>query len=499
MRQVIRSARIVLAAAWLAGCASAGTDGADGGRSWTPTLPSVPFLNQKGTKATVISELKSGTYEPSSLAIGEEKDLARRRGEGLGFVRIAAVEQYLTELRTALIAASGVTGVPGRIRVLANPAFAAYSTPDGNVYVSMGWLQYVESRDEVAAILAHELAHVLLRHHSSDLVATTQRKGQALHELALSAKTTLSASKTPDKSDTRALGMEQLAADVTDKLVLPAWSRRQEREADLLGIDLLVRARCSPSAMITMLEKLQSWENQHKESEQSFEERLQQTAQRSPGEALRLAYQRVVDTVSASHPKTEERLEDAAGYLDRHYGDVKSDADSAAWKRLVGRADVAEVVRNYGRAFAARKALDKGNAQDAYRLAQQAAIGRTAGDAYPNWVLARAASLLGRQRDAIQALQRAVASPEPVPQIYEEMIFTHERGGDITAALAWTDKASTTFGEAPRWTPTKIRLLRKAGRTAEASALAVKCSVDTPEWRHQCQEANATPAAQSPR
>ncbi len=485
---------VALALVALTGCA-AGT-GKDGEG---PTL-NVPFLTAKGTKTTVIAELKSGPYEASPLAIGKEKDLAQRRGDGLGFVRLGAVEQYLGEVRSTLVGASGIATVPGRVRVLANPAFAAYSTADGNIFVSMGWLQYVENTDEVAAILAHELSHVLLKHHSSDLLATMQKKGQALHELAISTKTSLSGSKTVAKSDTRALTNEQLATDVTDKLALPAWGRRQEREADLLGVDLLVRAKYSPAAMVTMLEKFAAWEKRNKESEDAFNARLQQTAQKNPGEALTAVYQRAVETVATSHPKTEERLQDLATYLDRHYGELKPvDPNVASWKRLAGRPDVAEVLRNYETAFSARKLLDGGKSQDAYNAARKSATGRTAGDAYPNWVLAHAASSLGRQREAIDALRRAIDSSEPVPMIYEDMIFAYERAGNLTAALTWTDRASTAFGDAPRWRPSKIRLLRKVGRTTEAASLTVQCSVDTPEWRRQCQEANATPAGQPPR
>ena len=137
----------------------------------------------------MLAGVKPGAYEPSSLAVGEEKDLARHRGEGLGFVRSAALEQYLNELRDALILPSGKTGVPGRVVILANPSFAAFSTPDGNVYISMGALQTLDSADEVAALLAHELSHVLLKHHTSDLIGDIQKKGLVLYELGMDGKT----------------------------------------------------------------------------------------------------------------------------------------------------------------------------------------------------------------------------------------------------------------------------------------------------------------------
>jgi Zn-dependent protease with chaperone function len=496
---VSRLAVAALATCFLAGCAAHSGDGSQEGQGrWSPALPT--FLTVQGEKTTLISELKPGPYEPSSLAIGEEKDLAQQRGEGLGFVRIPPVEHYLSDVRSKLVAASGVTAVPGRVMILATPAFAAYSTPDGNIYVSMGWFEYLENADEVTAILAHELSHVLLKHHTSDLVSTMQHKAQALHEIALSARATVTTSKTPAKNDARALASEELAADVTDRLVLPAWSRRQEREADLLGADLLARAAYSPGAMVTMLEKLQAWEGQNKEAEDTFWERLGQTAQKNPGEALGAVYQRVRQAVSESHPKTDERLNDVAEYLERHYGDAKPVAPTVApWKHVASQPEVSQVLRNYQIAFSAKKNLDAGKASDAYALAKTAAGGRTASDAYPNWILWRAATSLGRRGDALEALRRAINSPEPVPEIYEAMISTYEQAGNIGTALTWTEQASTAFGDAPRWRPTKIRLLRKAGRTAEASALTLDCSVSAPDARRLCQKANETPAGRPQR
>jgi tetratricopeptide (TPR) repeat protein len=200
-----------------------------------------------------------------------------------------------------------------------------------------------------------------------------------------------------------------------------------------------------------------------------------------------------------SHPKTDERIEDTAQYLDRNYGERSLPGPSVgAWRAVVTRADVAQMMRNYDLAFSAKKMLAQGKAQEAYSYAL-AAAGSTATDAYPNWILAHSAAALGRQREAMDALERALKSPEPAPQIYDDVIVSYENAGNLTAALSWTDKASAAFGSAPRWTPVKIRLLRRSGRTAEASTLMLSCSVNTPDWRRPCQEANQTPVGQARR
>src|SRR5215470_3482289 len=175
--QVTHRAACVLIALIITGCASTDTPGEKKSRLQLPTIPGL-----SSEKRPLGDELKPGTYERSRLAIGEEKDLAQQRGEGFGFVPSVPLSTYVNRIRARLLATSGVTGVPGRAVVIASPAFAAYSTPDGNVYVAMGWLPFLSDEDEMAAIVAHELGHVLLTHHSADIVIGVRKRAQALHE-----------------------------------------------------------------------------------------------------------------------------------------------------------------------------------------------------------------------------------------------------------------------------------------------------------------------------
>ena len=84
-----------------------------------------------------------------------------------------------------------------------------------------------------------------------------------------------------------------------------------------------------------------------------------------------------------------------------------------------------------------------------------------------------------------------------MPAVYEDLIVFNEAGGSVPAALEWADRAAKTFGGAPRWTPHKIRLLRKSGRVAEAATLTVDCSLNAPDFKRACQEANQTPAGRA--
>jgi len=495
----VRPFTLVVVALVVAGCATEGQSSGAASFVFAIKQAGRSLIESPGEKKTIISDVKPGRYEASALAVGEEKDLARQRGEALGFVSSPPLERYLGRIRSRLASASGVSDIPGRMVVLANPAFAAYSTADGNIYVAMGWFPYLQSEDEVAAIIAHELSHVLLTHHSADLVSGFQQRAQSIHELGMSAKMAM-ANRPPSKDEQRALQGSQLLTEVSEKMIMPAWNRRQEAEADLLGVDLLVRAEYSPVALVTMLEKYHAWEKQTREDDAAFQARLDEVLKKDTAEGVKMVLNRFLENLSSSHPATERRLTDVAGYLDRHYGELSlPEPKTGALIEMLKVPEVFEVTRNYDLAFSARKLLARGKASDAHTYARDAARGRTATDAYPNWILAKSASAVGRNSEAVTALERAIKANDPVREVYDEIILVNEQQGNVTVALAWTDKASATFGEAARWRPTKIRLLRKSGRVPEATALTLTCTLETPEWRRLCQEANQTPAGSAAR
>ena len=489
-----RARAVALAGLVLAGCTTPGQKPGEAGGS-SPSF-SLPGVFSSSRNKPIIADLKSGRYEASSLAVGQEKDLARQRGESLGFVPSPALESYLNSIRVKLVLASGVTDVPGKVVILASRDLAAHSTPDGNLYLAAAWLDDLETEDELGALIAHEQSHVLLKHHSADILAGVQKRSQAVHELAVSAKTQLEKTPVVSKSDQRALANNQMLAEAGDKVIMPAWGRSQEREADLLGVDLLVRAGYSPIAMTAMLERLQAWEKKTQVAEEVFWQRANEAARQNPAQAVGMAAKRMLDSLSTSHPDTGKRIEDIASYIDRHHGDIKlPKPKKVEWENVKKRPEIKEVMSHYDLAFTARRFFEQGKASEAYSPARSSATGRTATHAYPNWILSKAAMATGRGNEAVAALDRAIKSNQPIRKVYDEIILVNEQRGNLDVALGWTDKAAAAFGEADYWVPDKIRLLRKVGRVAEASALTVKCSVETPDSRKRCQEANQTPAA----
>jgi predicted Zn-dependent protease len=112
----------------------------------------------------------------------------------------------------------------------------AFALPGGFVTVDMGLLKHAESGEEVAAVLAHELQHVVRRHGTRRI----------LRELGASAL--LSA----------VFGGTDIAvpASVVRDFVSQAYDRSEESEADSRGLELLVRAGIDPRGMATFFERL---------------------------------------------------------------------------------------------------------------------------------------------------------------------------------------------------------------------------------------------------
>ena len=254
----------------------------------TLALCSCAMIKPIGEKQTLISELPKGEYKKSTLAVGEQKDLAQQRGQKLGFVRNKEVEAYLGKVRDKLVEKSGVIGVPGKVILTASSDFNAYSTADGNIYMSMLAFQRLDSEDEAAALIGHELGHVLLTHHNSSILSKTQNQAQALYEMGMSVKSELNDKPAQGQKDQRDLMMAEIATQVGDKLAMPAWNRTQETAADYLGMDLLIRAGYSPAAMKTMLEKLKAAEVDEKKADEAFQKKLQEVAKRDLSEAAKM-------------------------------------------------------------------------------------------------------------------------------------------------------------------------------------------------------------------
>lgn len=126
-----------------------------------------------------------------------------------------------------------------QLRVVESSVVNAFALPGGPIIVFTGLLREAESPEQLAAVLAHEMAHVTLRHGM-------QRIAQSLGVVA--AIQLLFG----DVSGVMAIALELLREGAVN-----SYSRDQEREADFDGIARMQKARLDPAAMADFFALLQ--------------------------------------------------------------------------------------------------------------------------------------------------------------------------------------------------------------------------------------------------
>lgn len=138
---------------------------------------------------------------------------------------------------------------PIALVIVNDPQINAFAVPGGLFALNTGLLNSAKNMDEVAGVMAHEIAHVTQRHYSRSQEAF---KGQGLLALAGIVVGALVASQA-DGDVGNAVMMGTQAALVDRQL---SYSRNQEREADRIGMQLMYSAGYNPQSMADFFETM---------------------------------------------------------------------------------------------------------------------------------------------------------------------------------------------------------------------------------------------------
>jgi predicted Zn-dependent protease len=164
-----------------------------------------------------------------------------------------ALEEYLSYILSVVSAASErpVTFKGYKVVVLQSEEVNAMSAPGGFVLISTGLLRRLSNEDEVAAILAHEVAHIEKRHGLSSI--SPGKLNEALKALGV-----VAGSLYCGQVVQQALAvLNATVNELVDTLVTRGFSREQEYEGDQRAVSILQRAGYDPHALIGALESLE--------------------------------------------------------------------------------------------------------------------------------------------------------------------------------------------------------------------------------------------------
>lgn len=215
----------------------------------------------------------TGCTTVSSLRFEPEKDFTRK-GENLSpeeentlgravAARIlasfkpapsSALNGYLDEIGYTLAGASNRpdTFAGYAFTVIDSKEINAVSAPGGFVFVSRGLLDRARDEDALAAVLAHEIAHVVLKH---GLESVKPEHTGTFSRMAGKAVCAL---------DCSGLGSQLAAAfagavdDIVEKLLKTGYSTDQEYAADAMAVEILKRAGYTEDSLARMLKTLET-------------------------------------------------------------------------------------------------------------------------------------------------------------------------------------------------------------------------------------------------
>jgi predicted Zn-dependent protease len=125
----------------------------------------------------------------------------------------------------------------------------AFALPGGYMGVNLGLIGVVSNRDELAAVLGHELSHISQR-HISRLIAKESSQGPLM--IGAMILGVLAASKNPQAGSALLAGGQAVVAQSQLN-----FSRDMEREADRIGTGVMIDAGFDPRGVVGMFEKLQ--------------------------------------------------------------------------------------------------------------------------------------------------------------------------------------------------------------------------------------------------
>jgi predicted Zn-dependent protease len=181
--------------------------------------------------------------EKEEIEIG--RDMAARLLGAAPLAADDALQRYVNNVGRWLAAQTERPGLPWRFGVLEAPQLNAFATPGGHIFVTRGLVARMANEAELAGVLAHEIAHVLKKHH----LKAIQKSAQL--ELANTVVGTFS------RSEGSANRREKLLA-AGSELFARGLDKDDELEADRLGVVIAARGGYDAYGLPAVLQTLQA-------------------------------------------------------------------------------------------------------------------------------------------------------------------------------------------------------------------------------------------------
>lgn len=386
--------------------------------------------------------------------------------------------------------------------------FEAWATPYQDIFLSLGTLKSIETEDEIAFVLGHEIGHVILNHFNADSFNEARDSAvQLAAELSILAVTL--ANSGVGKNAAIAAASYMAFRELTGTLCDPHGNRNQEDEADLIAMDLMVRAGYSPASSLTVLERLAAIELEKERLRQqrlsSFAEMFSTVigdpARASDTQALAdrataVGVQQLTTWVSnardrmrSSHRMVTERQESVRAYYMREYRGQKTAAPPAvdSFQERVWSGQTKEILDHHFIASEADAALQAGNLAQAEQLGLIGISQPTVESPYPRYVMYQVHKAQG-SRLALANLQFVEESPYSPPMVIQAVAEEYLAASRPDETLRVLDSATRRFGTRQPFLPSYVGAFLRTGDQSGLTSAVTECKAVGGAIARRCDE-----------
>jgi Zn-dependent protease with chaperone function len=200
-------------------------------------------LWQRGLALTLLACLTVGSIPSQALAVSTATEVqigaqaAKQVEQENALVTDPVLNSWVNSIGDNLAQYRARPDIKYKFKIIDTNDINAFSLPGGFVYLNVGLLNFVNSEDELAGVMGHEMGHVERRHG-----ITLNAKAQVLNLL---------------------LGILSIASpfvwrfgNMIDALSVLKMSRVDELQADQYGLLLMTRAGYDPNAMVSFMDRL---------------------------------------------------------------------------------------------------------------------------------------------------------------------------------------------------------------------------------------------------
>lgn len=192
------------------------------------------------------TEVKPGwnIFSPQQdVEIGEQVSPDAERQ--LVMLNNSRADSYINNLGRRLAAKAPGEKYPYRFKVVNDQAINAFALPGGPIYINRGVIEAADNESQLASVVAHEIAHVALRH------GTNQASKASAAQVPLAILGGMIG------SDSTKAVLAQLGASFAVNSILLKYSRSAESQADIMGTQILYDAGYDPRAMGQFFQKIE--------------------------------------------------------------------------------------------------------------------------------------------------------------------------------------------------------------------------------------------------